>query len=67
MIDKREQAPRLPEMVYLENEVRAFADAADYFNPQDPLANEKIDLLLGTRGWRRFIPDRKEEIARGIS
>lgn len=54
MIDRREQAPRLPEMVYLENEVRNFADAADYFNPQDPMANEKIDLLLGTQGWRRF-------------
>ncbi|MBR4125315.1 MAG: hypothetical protein IKR13_03850, partial [Victivallales bacterium] len=54
MIDRREQAPHLPEMVYLENEVMGFADAADYFNPKDPDANEKIDLLLGTQGWRRF-------------
>ena len=54
MIDRREQAPHLPEMVYLENEVRNFADAADYFNPKDPDANTKIDLLLGTQGWRRF-------------
>ena len=54
MIDRREQAPRLPEMVYLENEVRDFADSADYFNPKDPMAHEKIDLLLGTQGWRRF-------------
>ena len=54
MIDRREQAPHLPEMVYLENEVRNFADAADYFNPKDPDGNEKIDLLLGTQGWRRF-------------
>ncbi|MBQ4479936.1 MAG: hypothetical protein II943_04780 [Victivallales bacterium] len=54
MVDRREQAPRLPEMVYLENEVRDLADAADYFNPDDPDAEVKIDLLLGTQGWRRF-------------
>ncbi|MBR6472022.1 MAG: hypothetical protein IKS83_09515 [Victivallales bacterium] len=54
MVDRREQAPHLPEMVYLENEVRNFADAADYFDSKDPDANEKIDLLLGTQGWRRF-------------
>ena len=62
MIDRREQAPRLPEMVYLENEVLEFADAADYFNPRDPQAAVKLDLLLGTQGWRRFITVRIEDI-----
>ena len=62
MIDRREQAPRLPEMVYLENEVRSFSDAADYLNPDDPQAAQKIDLLLGTQGWRRFVAVRKAAI-----
>lgn len=62
MIDKREQAPRLPEMVYLENEVRSFADAAVYFDENDADAALKLDLLLGTQGWRRFIPVRRAEI-----
>lgn len=64
MKDRRDIAPRLPAMVYLENEVHAFADAGDYFDPGDPLADAKIDLLLGTQGWRRFIPLRKTEIAK---
>lgn len=63
MVEYRRRAPRLPEMVLLENEVRAFGDAGDYFNPEDPMADEKIDLLLGVQGWRRFIPLRQKEIA----
>ncbi len=54
MIEKREQAPRLPAMVFLEDDVRELADAHVYLdatNPQSPLA---VDLLLGTQGWRRF-------------
>ena len=54
MIEKREQAPRLPVMVLLEKEVKDLADAHVYLddtNPQAPLA---VDLLLGTQGWRRF-------------
>lgn len=62
LVDRRDIAPRLPAMVYLENEVRTFADAGDYFNPDDDLAPVKIDLLLGTQGWRRFVLVRQEEI-----
>jgi uncharacterized protein YfaS (alpha-2-macroglobulin family) len=54
MIEKREQAPRLPAMVLLEDDVRELADAHVYLdaaNPKSPLA---MDLLLGTQGWRRF-------------
>ena len=55
MIDKREQAPSLPVMVYLENEVKELADAEVYFDSENPDAEKSIDLLLGTQGWRRFI------------
>jgi hypothetical protein len=54
MIEKREQAPRLPAMVLLEDDVRELADSHVYLdaaNPKSPLA---MDLLLGTQGWRRF-------------
>jgi hypothetical protein len=54
MIDKREQAPRLPAMVLLEGEVKELADANVYLDPTNPLAPTAIDLLLGTQGWRRF-------------
>src|SRR5262249_2843840 len=54
MIDKREQAPRLPVMVLLENEVRNLADAHVYLDASDPKAPLATDLLLGTQGWRRF-------------
>ncbi len=55
LIEKREQAPRLPVMVYLENEVLDLADAHVYLDNDNPLANTAIDLLLGTQGWRRFV------------
>lgn len=54
MIDKREQAPRLPVMVLLEGEVRELADAHVYFDPSNDQAPAAVDLLLGTQGWRRF-------------
>jgi uncharacterized protein YfaS (alpha-2-macroglobulin family) len=54
MIDKREQAPRLPVMVLLEGEVRELADAHVYLDSANELANPAVDLLLGTQGWRRF-------------
>ncbi len=54
MIEKREQAPRLPVMVFLEPEVRELADAHVYLDPNDPKAPLALDLLLGTQGWRRF-------------
>ncbi len=55
MIEKREQAPRLPVMVYLENEVEDLADAHVYLDADNDQAAEAVDLLLGTQGWRRFI------------
>src|SRR5881409_1414602 len=54
MIEKREQAPRLPVMVLLENEVRNLTDAHVYLDENNPKAPLATDLLLGTQGWRRF-------------
>src|SRR5262249_24439483 len=54
MIEKREQAPRLPVMVLLENEVKNIADAHVYLDESNPKAPLATDLLLGTQGWRRF-------------
>ncbi|HNO77004.1 MAG TPA: MG2 domain-containing protein [Phycisphaerae bacterium] len=54
MIEKREQAPRLPVMVFLEPEAREIADAHVYLDETNPEAPLAIDLLLGTQGWRRF-------------
>lgn len=54
MIEKREQAPRLPVMVFLENQVQDLADAHVYLDSENPEAPLAVDLLLGTQGWRRF-------------
>jgi len=54
MIEKREQAPRLPVMVLLEGEVKELADAHVYLDPENEQAPRAVDLLLGTQGWRRF-------------
>jgi hypothetical protein len=54
MIDKREQAGRLPVMVLLESEVRDLSDAHVYLDETNPKAPLATDLLLGTQGWRRF-------------
>jgi len=54
MIEKREQAPRLPVMVLLENDVRELADSHVYLDPKNEKAPLAVDLLLGTQGWRRF-------------
>jgi len=54
MIERRDQAPRLPVMVLLESEVRELADAHVYLDPDNVLAPLAVDLLLGTQGWRRF-------------
>jgi alpha-2-macroglobulin-like protein len=54
MVEKREQAPRLPVMVFLEQEVKDLADAHVYLDPANPKAPIATDLLLGTQGWRRF-------------
>ena len=55
LIEKREQAPTLPVMVYLENEVQDLADAHVYLDDDNPQANTATDLLLATQGWRRFV------------
>src|SRR5436309_2354026 len=55
MIEKREQAPRLPVMVLLENDVRDLSDAHVYLDESNPKAPLATDLLLGTQGWRRFL------------
>jgi uncharacterized protein YfaS (alpha-2-macroglobulin family) len=54
MIEKREQAPRLPVMVLLENDVKNLSDAHVYLDETNPKAPLATDLLLGTQGWRRF-------------
>lgn len=54
MIEKREQAPQLPVMLFLESEVTDLADAHIYLDPKNPKAPLATDLLLGTQGWRRF-------------
>ena len=54
MVEKREQSPRLPVMVFLEPEVEDLADAHVYLDPKNTKAPIATDLLLGTQGWRRF-------------
>lgn len=54
LVEKRDQAPRLPVMVFLEPEVKELADAHVYLDPQNEQAPLACDLLLGTQGWRRF-------------
>ncbi len=63
MIDKREQAPRLPVMVLLEGEVRELADAHIYLDPANDQRHVAVDLLLGTQGWRRFAFAEPEKFA----
>lgn len=53
MVDKRKQAPRLPQMALLEAEVESLEDAHVYLGT-DTESEVKLDLLLGTQGWRRF-------------
>ncbi|KAJ6244889.1 macroglobulin / complement [Anaeramoeba flamelloides] len=73
MDEKRDRAPRLPEMYFLENEVSEFKDPRVYISPdlngsisadqedrdigeeQEIEPSTKVDLLLGTQGWRRFV------------
>ncbi len=54
LVEKREKAPRLPVMLFLEPEVTDLADAGVYLDPANPKAPMATDLLLGTQGWRRF-------------
>ncbi|KAJ3432316.1 macroglobulin / complement [Anaeramoeba flamelloides] len=72
MKEKRNRAPRLPEMFFLENEVKELKDPRNYINldlidsisadqedrdidqDQEVEPSIKLDLLLGTQGWRKF-------------
>lgn len=54
LVEKREKAPRLPVMLFLEPEVTDLADSEVYLDPTNPKAPMATDLLLGTQGWRRF-------------
>ena len=54
LISTREQAPDLPAMVFLENEVLDLKDAHVYLDAGNSSAAQQLDLLLGTQGWRRF-------------
>ena len=54
LIETREQAPSLPVMVFLEDDVRELADAHVYLDAKNPKSKLAVDLLLGTQGWRRF-------------
>ncbi|MGC4117769.1 MAG: alpha-2-macroglobulin family protein [Myxococcales bacterium] len=62
MIEKREQAPRLPVMALLEPEVKDLADAHVYLDEKNPKAPLAVDLLLGTQGWRRFATARLADL-----
>ncbi|MHC4885408.1 MAG: MG2 domain-containing protein [Planctomycetota bacterium] len=66
MIETREQAPRLPLMVYLENEVTDLADAHVYLDRANAEAPRALDLLLGTQGWRRFVLVRYEALKKAF-
>lgn len=61
MVERREQAPRLPVMVLLEGDVRELADAHVYLDSKNPQAPLAVDLLMGTQGWRRFAFVKTEE------
>eukprot|EP01080_Neovahlkampfia_damariscottae_P007632 gene7632-11954_t len=52
-VEERKRAPRLQQMVFLENEVDHFEDAHVYLSDHEN-AEIAVDLLLGTQGWRRF-------------
>ncbi len=53
MVERRERAPRLPVQALLGSEVRELQDCQVYLE-DGPEAATKMDLLLGTQGWRRF-------------
>ena len=64
MIDRRDQAPRLPAMALLESDVKELRAPHAYLQ-EEPFVeggeggktvepDVALDLLLGTQGWRRF-------------
>eukprot|EP01029_Cantina_marsupialis_P006421 TRINITY_DN170270_c0_g1_i8.p1 TRINITY_DN170270_c0_g1~~TRINITY_DN170270_c0_g1_i8.p1 ORF type:complete len:195 (-),score=70.17 TRINITY_DN170270_c0_g1_i8:255-839(-) len=53
MTEKRKLAPSLPALVLLDPEVDHLEDSEVYMAEGDE-AKTRMDLLLGTQGWRRF-------------
>ena len=64
LVEKRLQAPRLPAMAFLESEVDHLEDSHVYLNPKEEGNGKKLDLLLGTQGWRRFAFQNEESFYR---
>ncbi len=54
MVERRRQPPRLPCMALFESDVDHLDDAHVYLDQANPIADQAVDLLLGTQGWRRF-------------
>jgi hypothetical protein len=55
-IEKRERAPRLIAQALLESDVQELRDCASYFpSSEEEGWAERMDLLVGTQGWRRFL------------
>ncbi|KAJ3426080.1 hypothetical protein M0812_28528 [Anaeramoeba flamelloides] len=55
---KENLPPSLPEMIYLENEVKNLINSHEYLiynNDQGDKKSQNIDLLLSIQGWRKFI------------
>eukprot|EP01029_Cantina_marsupialis_P013531 TRINITY_DN2999_c0_g1_i5.p1 TRINITY_DN2999_c0_g1~~TRINITY_DN2999_c0_g1_i5.p1 ORF type:complete len:263 (-),score=90.75 TRINITY_DN2999_c0_g1_i5:251-1039(-) len=61
--DKRIHNPRLPAMALIEQDVEHLEDAHLYLGEDDDDA-VRLDLLLGTQGWRRFAFDDAEEFTK---
>ena len=51
LLETRDQSPRLPAMIYLENDVLDLSDAHVYMDATNQNAPLAVDLLLGTQGW----------------
>jgi len=88
-VDKRDRHPSLPASVLLEHEVDELFSSSEYlpqfeidldkpetqteYDSTKSSSDAKIDLLLGTQGWRRFIfysdpsqPESEKEISSGV-
>ncbi|MEX2140226.1 MAG: MG2 domain-containing protein [Pirellulales bacterium] len=59
-----DDSPAMPTHFYLTSEVEKPEDLekADFYLTDNPQADEALDLLLGTQGWRRFVEQSLEEL-----
>ena len=62
LIEKREQAPNLPVMVFLEDDVRELADAHVYLDAKNPKSKLAVDLLLGHPGLAPLRDDQRRRL-----